>query len=479
MSLAASRAVRIAAMAAVLTVPCAVRAADVSLEQVVTGSLRSNSVLQHEDERVNRAAGQVREAQGAFDWTPSAEIGPETLYVARADAAGTLTNDLETVRAWHTTVGVSHLFRNGVSVAPGVSFYADTDVSAAQTQGVTRTIPALNLSIPLLRDFGENNTAAANERAALAVLEGTKAGRAFIAQRNVHDAVQIFWRCLAARRHREIYEAGKGDADADVTMLRDQVQRGQAEPTVLDRALARQAVQQVNLTQLIGIENRCRRDLSLYVGAGPDGSLPAADGDFPQLQGPDALNQAQLAQKALETRQDLEALAQYRAAEAERVKGAQNSTQPKVDLYVDTTRILLRLSQPLGNDIARGREAQAAAAEGDARLNFEQLQTAIRQDVAEQLRLVQEGSANWTALNQSVRLLEGVVADAARRVQAGVLTSQDYRNMQDELAAARNQVIDAQLEYASGLAGLRLAMGAIDTEAPSPAGVASGFRSLP
>ena len=455
-------------------------AAPLTLEDVIAAAQRGGPLLQHEDEKVNRALGQLQEAQGAFAWTVSAQTGWEVLYVPKA-RAGVLTDDLETTGALHTTVGATRLFRNGISVQPGVSVYSNTDVSRAQSFGLTQPRPSLNLDIPLIRGYGSTSPAAVAENVAKSNLQGARLERNFAVQQNVTNAVQIFWRCLAARRQVEILEGDARASNAYVQGLRQQAQGGQIEPTVLDRIIAKQAVLQVSLSTAYGADQICQRELITLVGVSPDGTLPEPTGDFPvmDLPGAQPINEGGLAGMALERREDLKGLGEAETAASVAVEGAQDATRPRVDLYFDPTRVMVRVSKPLGADAAQGQLAQAHANETDARINREQLQAAIRVDVATGVRNLETALMNWNALHQSEDLLTGVVADAQKRLQAGLIRPEEYRDMQDELAQVQRQVIDASLQYASSLASLRLATGTAGGEGASPSDLAALYRSPP
>ena len=72
------------------------------------------------------------------------------------------------------------------------------------------------------------------------------------------------------------------------------------------------------------------------------------------------------------------------------------------------------------------------------------------------------------------------MADAQTRAQAGVITQQQYRDSQNDLAQVRRQVIDAKLQYASSLAVLRLVTGAVEAgDGAKAETLAALFRSLP
>src|SRR5262249_9319330 len=125
----------------------------VRLEDVVASALtRMNPMVQRDNERVNRAAGQLQQASGAFDWNATAQSGWEELFVPK-ERNGFLTKDVDEKQSWHTIVGLSRRLRDGITIQPGISFYS-TSATEGQTFGLTRPKPALNLTVPLFRGFG-------------------------------------------------------------------------------------------------------------------------------------------------------------------------------------------------------------------------------------------------------------------------------------------------------------------------------------
>lgn len=470
------------ALALVLASPVA--AQTVRLEDVVAAAIKGTPQTQHEDERVNRAAGQLQQARGAFDWRATAESGWEQLYVPKVDPNGFLTSKLSRPDVWRSTVGIGRRFRNGIDVAPGVTWATGSSATAGQTFGLTQPRPALNLNVPLFRGRGGDNEFASSERAAQASLEGANLGRGFAGERAVYDAVQVYWRCLATRQSLEVLDADQRGSDDYLATLRDLVARGQIEPTLLDRATANQAVNRVAVGRAQAADQACRRDLAIAMGGSAAGPLPTAVGEFPAMDGLNQaaimLNEQALTTTALATRRDLMALARFEAAEGERVRGARNGVQPQVDIYIDPTRVMVRYTQSIGSNATQGALAAAVASESEARINIVQLQNQIRVDVSDQVRNLKESLSNWTALTESAGLLGSVVSDAQTRAAAGVITQQQYRDAQNELAEVRRQVIDAKLQYASSLAALRLSTGTIKTgDGITPDSLASVFRSLP
>jgi outer membrane protein TolC len=179
-------------------------------------------------------------------------------------------------------------------------------------------------------------------------------------------------------------------------------------------------------------------------------------------------------------REDIRALSLQSAAHAERVRGAKDGMQPELNVLVDPRGVLLRLSQSLGRNTQQGQLSAALAGEGEARINLRQLENQVRLEVSENVRGVHDAISNWKALNESAAAMKIVAGDAERRYDAGVLTRQEYRDVQGEYALVQTQLVQTQFQYASNLAALHLALGNVDADENVPVEVITAqFRSLP
>lgn len=437
-------------------------AAPLSLEDVIrTAQGGKGLALQQEEAKVARAQGAVQRAAGAFDWTMFLESGWERLYFPQS-VGGILTTTLETTDTWHTTAGVSRLFRGGISIQPGISIYDAPASTVGRTLGLTRTRPQLSLSIPLLKGSGRNNMAAANERSAQINYQGARLARDFAAQREIYDAVRTHWRCLATQSQSVILITVQQQTDADVDTMRNSVKAGLTEPVVLDRTIASQAMQMVSLGRAQVAEDACHRDLGLTLGTG---GLPTAQGTLPSPAGRREalaqLDEERLVETAFRNRKDLQALTRFQEAADETLAGARNGDKPQVNLMVDTTQAMVRLSMPIGGGVQQGQVSEALAGQSEARLKLQELQAQIRRDIGTALAGARQYAGFWETLNRSQALLEGVAADAQKRQQNGTISAQDYRLAQDELGRVRPQLVEAQLQYASSLADLHLLLGTI------------------
>src|SRR5581483_5243279 len=218
------------------------RADDLQLSTMIHAAMDHGSKLQHADIALKLAQARLQEAEGAFDWSGSGKIGVSRVYYPRTQTVGGVsvpTNKLDSSTAEQVTAGFSKLFRDGIQIQPGISYYPDLSASSAQTFGLTRPIPSLNLQIPLLHTFDGNNAAAANERAADFGVAGASLERNAGLQQSVLEAVQVYWRCLAANEEQGILADRHASSQTYLESLRKLAAAGQTEAATVQRETAR------------------------------------------------------------------------------------------------------------------------------------------------------------------------------------------------------------------------------------------------
>jgi outer membrane protein TolC len=459
------------------------RAADLKLEDVVSAAMTQSTAVQRADAKTKQAEGQLQQAEGAFDWTVSGKTGWQRLYLPKI-RNGFFTNETEVTSAIPIEAGIAKKFENGISIQPGVTFYANTAASEAQTFGLTTPRPHFNVTVPLWQNSGGDSPLAAKAHAAAKSLQGSRFENDYARGLAVHDAVQIYWRCLALREQTRIARKAEDESLDYDALLKRQTEQGQLEPAELDRATADQAVRHVEVTKSRIAEQSCGRQLRQAMGSSADGTPPAVAGEFPDM---DALagevshlNAQAMTDLALRNRLDLQALAQYAGAATDQVRGAHSGEGPQVDLSLDTDGVFLNLSKSIEGNVENGTLAAAQAQETIARLNLKDAEEQVRRDIADQVQALKAALTDWKNLSHSAELLKGVVASARKRAAAGFLPRSAQRDTETDLAQTRQAVVDAQLRFSAALAALRLSTGTIEARPGAPtATLAQLFRTLP
>ncbi len=359
----------------------AARAGDLRLEDVVSSAMTQSPTIQQADAKVKQASGQLQQAEGAFDWTVSGRVGWQRLYLPKI-RNGVFTDETEVTSAIPIEANVTKKFSNGISIGPGVTFYANTAASDAQTFGLTTPRPHFNVTVPLWQGSGSDSPLAAKAHAAEKSLQGSRFEGDYARGLAVHDAVQVYWRCLALRDQTQVAQVAEEDSLDYDALLKKQTETGQLEPAELDRATADQAVKHVEVTKGQVAEQSCLRQLGQAMGAS-GGVPPSVTGEFPDIgaMADDVthLNEAAMTDLALRNRLDLQALNQYAAAANEQVKGANSGLGPQVDLSLDTDGVFVNLSKSLEGNVENGTLQAAQAQETIARLNLRQAEDQVRQ----------------------------------------------------------------------------------------------------
>ncbi len=458
------------------------RAGDVKLEDVVSSAMTQSTAVQQADAKVQQASGQLQQAEGAFDWTVSGRTGWQRLYLPKI-RNGLFTDETEVTSAIPIEANITKKFSNGISIGPGVTFYANTAASNAQTFGLTTPRPHFNVTVPLWQGSGSDSPLAAKAHAAEKALQGSRFENDYARDLAVHDAVQVYWRCLALRDQTQIAQVAEEDSLDYDALLKKQAQNGQLEPAELDRATADQAVKHVDVTKGQLAEQSCLRQLGQAMGAS-GGAPPAVTGEFPDMgaMADDVthLNEAAMTDLALRNRLDLQALNQYAAAANDQVKGANSGLGPQVDLSLDTDGVFVNLSKSIEGNVENGTLQAAQAQETIARLNQRQAESQIRSDIADQVQAIKGALADWRSLSHSADLMEGVVASAHKRAAAGFIPRAAQTDAETARAQTKQAMVDAQLRFCAALAALRLSTGTVAAQPGAPAGsLAALFRTLP
>jgi outer membrane protein TolC len=348
----------------------------------------------------------------------------------------------------------------------------------------TQTQPSLNVTVPLLRVW-RDNPSAADLKAARIALDSSRLNRAWETQRVVQNAVVAFWNALAARIRLEILVAVGQQADEVGAYLKELVNRGQLALSEYQRAAANSLYRTLEMDNARQDYEAARSALAVALGIDPNNGEenPVPAGQFPEVpsaQDSAALDDESIVRLALDSRPDLMALNSVSRAEGIRLKGAQNNTVPKLDLDLRLDRVFLRYEMSLGNNTAEGRVLERRAAAGEARLNADVLKRRIVAEVRRALQKLRLSQRAYYTAGEATRLLEMVASDVNRRTKLGVASPQDRLAIFERVGDAKRRFLRAAHDYAASIAELRLATSSIPIEtAPAPQGVARAFLSPP
>lgn len=439
----------------------------ITIADVVARALDGHPDVERGRQRVLVGEGRVKRAKDPFDWRLFADGGYQRKEVPEA-VGGFLTTDSETNHVVGGTAGVSKQFESGITVSPGYSFFYNTDSDATEALSGTQSQPNVKISVPLLRVWRENPSAA-NLKAARIALGAARLELAWKTQQAVQKAVIAFWDALAARGRLEILTKLKLQTDEVDSYMKALLDRGQLALSTYQRSAANRLYRTLDMDGARVEYEKARTGLALSIGIEPNasGEYPVPEGQFPVAeQGGQDTNGDDRAyiDFAMETRPDLLALKSTSRAEGARLEGARNDTTPNIDLNLALDQVFVRYIMTLGNNGAEGRLMERKAALGKARLNADVLSRRIVGEVKQSYRKLRLSERAYHTAAEANRLLEMVAIDVDRRTKMGVATPQDRLATLERVADAQQRFVRAARDYAASIAELRLATSIIPTE---------------
>jgi len=455
----------------------------ITLEDVVTRALATHPDVQLGRQDVVDNEGRVKRAKDPFDWRLFADAGYQRKDVPEA-VGGFLTTDTDTNHVFGGTAGVSKTFESGITVSPGYSYFYNTDGDATEALSGTQSQPQVKISIPLIRVWRENPSAARLKAARMA-LGAARLQLDWKSQNAVKKAVVAFWDALAARGRLEILTQLKAQTDEADSYMKALLDRGQLALSTYQRSAANKLYRMLDMDRARIDYEKARTALALSLGIEPNasGEFPVPEGQFPVAeQNGEAADAGddRFVKFALETRPDLLALQSVSRAEGARLEGARNDTAPNADLNLAFDKVFLRYVMRLGNNGAEGRLLERKAALGKARLNLDVLRRGIVGEVKQAYRGLRQSARAYHTAAEANRLLEMVAADVDRRTKMGVATPQDRLATFERVADAQQRFVQAARDHASSIAELRLATSIIPVDgAGNAAAISRVFLARP
>jgi TolC family type I secretion outer membrane protein len=390
--------------------------------------------------------------------------------LALADVVNlTLCNNPQTRQAWANSLSqAAQLGVSNSAYLPTVSANISGDRSSNST---TARSAGLTLSY-LLFDFGGR---AAGRENAKQLLAAAKASRDSTIQSIFLTAVQSYYNTLATQA--ALFAANKSEQAAALSYAASSARYRAGTATPADKLSAQTAWSQARLNRINaeGVLHKARGALANTLGLDANRTITLVEAvDQP----PDMSfeqNIQTLIDEAKRLRPDLRAAeAQIRAAEAG-VTAAEAAGKPSLSLVAsgnrrdsagltsNTSSLGVNLSVPLFSGYAPTYRIRAAEAQVESsKARAEQLSTQVALDV-------------WNAYHalmtatESVRTSDDLLASAEQservalgRYQAGVGSMLDVLNAQSALASARQQHIQARLDWNVGRVALAQAMGTLD-----------------
>jgi outer membrane protein len=478
-------------------------AAGLALADVVGATLRSNPDVQLAAQQAEVLRGVLRAAGAPFDTQlVSNGTGSRTHVLDPRDGGAAIQKEFS------YEMGVQRLFRNGVSVQPGVSLTRSW--LSTLPGSATRNAASVGMAatVPLLRDWG-GAVSAASERAAGHDYKSGLLGLRHITAERVLSAVVAYWDYVAAQRRLEVF--GSSEARAQLTADQTRVLLEAEERTTTDLTQILGNLSSKRVSRILAEQTlvEARQVLGLAIGLPAEEIMVMAPPatSFPALPVPLAARSrpADLLQDAYERREDLAAAEQDLLSAQTLLDASRSDMKPRLDVVLGTGynaaesgpaftnffgplyrpqpkldgSLQLSYQFPIANSGARGRLLQTASLSEEQRIVRDNLRRRISTGVYVASEALTRGEAGMRESEQAVRLLESTVQAEQRKFQLGVSTLFDVVQAQDGLTNALLSQIQSQRNYAVAIATLQFQSGTLLVGEPNPTVDVGSLQSPP
>ena len=398
-------------------------------------------------------------------------------------------------RRLESSLGLTQLFRSGLSIAPQVDLVRTEDLLDG-TPGINVGTVGFQIRQPLLRGRGRAAVAAGEISAGRELTASRLDVRQTLSER-ILALVSQYWRYKAAAlnleilresesRSRELMETTRRLIEADVTPAAELVQ--------LEANLASQEASRIGGERdLFAARQSLGREIGLDYRE--IGALDLPGDAFPAAAAAEVPAVDRSVAAALTRRDDLRAAQERQQGTEALLKAAENALKPQVDLIFRpsytglvegtglgdfasplfrnvpgvSSSLGLSLTWPTANRQARGDLLQTQAALAESRLFVESVAKAIGADVPTALDAVARQAQRLERAEEAVGLFERAVNNEERKLRAGTSTLIDVISQRDRLTAARQQRVSAQLALALAIVDLRFQTGTLLAPAADPA----------
>ena len=453
-----------------------------SLVQAVRTALLRSPALISARGNLELARGTTLSARGPFDVTLGAGLNHQR-NVSPSFRGEATVNDLSTISASATTNLIW-----GTNIAAVVGMSRRTSALSAPYYSAD---PTLTILQPLLRNAGKAGFASA-------VVAGEYAERAadhtlaHVAQLQAFAVIDAYWVLVGADEELGLFQDAAARSqrmlsETQVLVDADQRPRGDLRALEAGYASRRRDLIEAGRGRVSAIHAlRLAMGLELAEGADwvPSDSFPA-----PALP---PMAPAQLAERALTVRRDLQAADDTVRSASAAERGADHNTLPRLDLTVSVgyagatdrtgaSRFFdalgrnvggvnaaggVNLEVPLENSAARGQLQQAAALRLLAETARADLARNLRTNVLAAYDVLRAEVESLEAARQAESAYAQALDDERSKLRAGLSTVLDTVLTEDLLTDATRSRIGTELALAQALARLRLELGALPSREP-------------
>jgi outer membrane protein len=486
----------------VLIVPAVLRAqaADsqdsgaITVVDAVNATLAYHPLLKVQQQQVAISRGIKLQAAAPFDSVFSTGLGQSQtttpLALAQRPSSGFITSQASDL----VTYGISgsKLFRNGISIGPGLNLTRDTD-NMSRTNGVSTGHAGVVVNIPLLKGRGRSVVDAGESAAGLEVSASQFDLNQLVAQL-ITNTVTSYWSLVAASRNlaiaRDAEERGKTYV-SNVQALIDAGRVPRSDANVVRANLAQRSAARIAAEQQVAA---ARQQMALDMGFAPEQMLDVPDpaDDFPNGENLPLPSDSIPALRrgiddAITRRADLRAAVRREAEQRTLLKAANNGLRPQLDFsfglgfsglseglpfgsFISTPAsnvhgadsfVGLNYTFPRANSLARGKLLQAQATARQAELLTSEASRKVSAAVIVAIKAVRHNMMQLKDARESVEAFTSALAGEREKYRLGIGSVVNILTVEDQLNQALLSQVQAQLAYAASLTNLRLATGTL------------------
>ena len=482
-----------------------------TLQQALESTLRRHPQVGIGEQQVAASRGVLRETSGIFDQVYTSGLqqsfAPTPLTTAEQGGANPPKSAAANLTSFNA--GASRLYRNGITAGPIVEMDRSRD-RLFNMAGINRSRLAYQMTIPLLRNKGQE-VVAAQENSARVQVQASQLDLNQTFTGLLTNTAVSYWELVGAIRLLEVAISSERRGQSLLENVSDLIQAErvprndihQVRANLADRTAGRIAAEQQNVV--------ARQQLALAMGLPPEGMASPGDPaeDLPEAIVPpmnDPETMRRYIEMALSQRADYLAARKRVEAEQALLAKLKNGLRPRVDLTLSTGYSGLRegiypqsyLASPFygvhgldaiaglryefapRNNAAAGRLEQTEASIRQAELRAADTARSIATDVSVALAGVRNAGLRLEKASESVTAFHAALDGEREKYRLGLGSLVDILTIEDRLTTSLAVQVQARLDAAVQLARLRQATGTlVDPNAGAPRADRQAFVTLP
>jgi len=470
-----------------------------TLEQALTTALAGNTDILLSRAQADFAQGVTQQNEGLFDLTLHAQGGKtHSVRPLRQDERASYLLGGSELRDQLTDttiaqVGASKLFAHGIQTNLIASYSSIKDNTLLSSGTPRQDFGALTfqLTVPLLRNAGD--VSSSRLRAAEILATAARSELEFAIAQTLLSSTLNYWDYLGKAQRLIISRASEQRSEVLLEEIRKLIDANElpkseinlAQATLNDRRSVRIDAEQVLL------ESRRTLGRALGLNAQTSMAIDELADEFPRYAGipiNTVAESAVMITKALQTRSDLEALRQRKAAAKILLGAARKNRQPQLDLVLGATKSGLReggsinsgatafaqsqgtgfsvkllFQMPIGNNSARGLYRQQMAELDIQRIKINELNQTISNNIEITAYAVLGASQRLSATDAATKTYAISLENERTKRRLNMATLIDTLNIEERYNNALLASVQAHQAYANAIAQFRFETGSLLT----------------